>query len=495
MLAALLVAVALVTGPAQAGTSTVGAAGIGDPYYPTYGNGGYDVSHYGIHVAYSPSTRRLSGTTVVTARATQSLTRFDLDFVLPVSEVQVNGQEATFESRPHELVVTPATPLAPGAAMEVYVRYAGVPSQVTSEGIHPWITTADGALAVGEPEMAAWWFPSNDHPLDKATYDVRVTTAPGVEAVGNGRLLSSSLSGSHRVWHWRENRPMASYLAFFAVGQFRLSRSTSPSGLPVLTAVTTRGGVRASRAAHDLARTAEVIAFESRLWGPYPFEAEGGVAPASDFGFSLENQTRPVYGSGAWSNGSNLYVVVHELAHQWYGDSVSLRRWSEIWLNEGFATFTTWMYSERHGGGSAAALFAHVYSRHSASDPYWQLLIGNPGAHREFHQAVYSRGAMTLQALRTRVGNAHFFAIMRDWAAEHRYGHGSIPQFVALAQRISGQHLTGLFHTWLFTPSRPAPTRANGFPAHFTARSAARTLPSWRKLQRVIDLTSSGQLR
>ncbi|WP_147455961.1 M1 family metallopeptidase [Nocardioides mangrovicus] len=444
----------------------IGSPGIGDPYYPDYGNGGYDVAHYAIHVGYTPATDQLTGDTTITAHATQRLARFDLDLMLTASEVTVNGAPARFRQRPHELVVRPRHVLAAGQKMVVRVRYAGVPSTVADGDIRPWIKTADGALAINEPEIAAWWYPADDHPRDKATFDVHVRVADGLEALSNGNLVSSRVRDGQRTWHWRETSPMATYLAFFDVGQFDITRTRS-HGIPVITAVASNGGQEGTYAAADLARTPEIVDFESSLWGPYPFKQMGGIAPAADFGFALENQTRPNYSRKFWRNGPNVYVAVHELAHQWYGDSVSVHSWKDIWLNEGFATFTEWMWSQRHGEGSAASLFRATWDQHPADDTFWRQRIGNPGAGEEFDDPVYDRGAMTLQALRTRVGNRTFLRIMRSWAREHRYANGRISQFVALAERVSGKRLDRFFRVWLFTAHRPAPTVANGFPPHF----------------------------
>ncbi|CAI9416186.1 M1 family metallopeptidase [Nocardioides sp. T2.26MG-1] len=482
------VALLLPLGAAQAAPAsdqgdTTGARGIGDPYYADYGNGGYDVDHYDIRVSYVPRTDRLSGTTRIRAHAAQELSRFNLDFVLPVSSVRVNDRRATYTQGRHELVVTPRQTLHDGEVMRVEVTYSGVPSTIRSDGIKPWIRTDDGVAAVGEPEIAAWWFPANDHPRDKATYDVRVTVAKGLEALGNGVLVSKKDRHVRRTWHWREAKPMASYLAFFVVGQFDVTR-LRVDGLPVITAVASHGGTEGRYAARDLRQSPRVLRFEARHFGPYPFDAMGGVAPAADFGFALENQTRPVYTRGFWSSGPNLYVVIHELAHQWYGDSVSVENWRDIWLNEGFASFAEWLWSEKHGDGTAARLFKQTWRTYPRRDPFWKVRIGDPGAHNEFDGAVYDRGAMTLQALRTRIGNPDFSTVLKDWAADHRYGNASIPEFIALAEQVSGEDLASFFDAWLYTDARPAPTEENGFPPGFTARSARTAVPaSWAQIR------------
>lgn len=468
VIAAAATAYALVAVSGANAAGSAGGAGIGDPYYPLYGNSGYDVNHYSIDVAYTPATDRIVGRTTVLATTTQYLTRFNLDLALKASAVTVNGRPATF-TKPnwHELQITPATPLNPGTPLTVEIRYAGVPSTVTPVGpttFSPWTRTADGAVAIGEPEIAAWWYPSNDHPRDKATFDIALTVPKGLEALSNGRLVGKTLGASTDTWRWRVANPMTTYLAFMAVGQFTVTRGTTAAGIPWLNAIAANGGAEAAAAAADLARTPEVVDWHASQWGPYPFEAMGGVAPAAETGFALENQTRPVYSRGFWAGGqSNIYVVVHELAHQWYGDSVSVTNWRDIWLNEGFATFSTWKWAETHGEGTANQILRKEYGGYAASDDwFWGVTIGDPGAAGEFQWPVYSRGAMTLQALRNRIGTATFMQLMRAWAKAHAGGNASIPQFISLAEGLSGQDLTAFFDAWLYTPSKPAATVANG---------------------------------
>ena len=480
-----------------------GSRGIGDPYYADYGNGGYDVEHYNIQVAYRPRTDRLSGTTWIRAHTTQALSRFDLDFVLPVSGVRVNDRPASYRHDGHELVVTPARALREGQAMTVRVTYAGVPSRVRSEGVKPWIRSHAGAVAVGRPEIAAWWYPANDHPRDKATYDVRVTVAEDLEAIGNGILVSRHTHAKHtrhatRTWHWREADPMAPHASFFVVGQLDLTR-TRVDGHPVVTAVPPAGGRVVRYAAADVARTPEVVAFEARQFGSYPFDAMGGVVAAAGSVPAVGNQTRPVYARRSWRDGPNIYVVVHENAHQWFGDSVSVENWRDSWLSEGFASWAEWRWSERHGDGDGRRLFRAAWDDHARDRDFWRVAIDDPGAHQEAGIAVLDRGAMALQALRTRIGGPAFFSVLRQWAAEHRHGNASIPDFVALAEEESGERLGSFFDAWLHARQRPAPTEANGFPRGFDARPArpgsagtARVPASWEQIRRNHALLATG---
>ncbi|MGZ4484230.1 MAG: M1 family metallopeptidase [Nocardioidaceae bacterium] len=447
---------------APASAPAAGSRGIGDPYYPQDGNGGYDVRHYAIHDSYRLRTGRLTGRTRVDARAKQDLSRFDLDLLLRPTRVTVDGVPARF-SKPdrHELVVTPRRPVRKGAAFHVRVRYTGVPKKLKYLGTHSWISSKHEVLATNEPEIAPWWFPSNDHPRDKARYDITVRVPAGNQVVSNGDRVSSRTARGWTSAHWRMRRPMTTYLAFFAAGRFRV-QSGRDHGLPYTVAVSRRLTKAEQRSSlHLLRRSPAAVRWLSRQFGPYPFASTGGVVSALYSGFALENQTRPTYpylGYGKYA----FDTVVHELAHQWFGDSVSLGRWRDIWLNEGFATYAQVQYDATHGGHSADRWLRGKYRHHHASSRFWKLRIADPGPKKLFHLPVYDRGGMALVALRNRIGNHHFSTVMHRWARQHAYGNATVPQFEALAATVSHQRLHGFFHAWLQAPTRPANTRANG---------------------------------
>jgi aminopeptidase N len=433
-----------------------GAPGVGDPYYPTAGNGGYDVSHYNIRLTYNPSTDLLSGTTTILAKTTQELSSFNLDFLLPVKSVLVNNFVAKTSAANGELVVTPPAALGGNRDLTVVVQYEGKPSTVKdASGFTAWKKTPTGALAVDEPNIAPWWFPSSNHPTDKATFDVSVAVPSGVEVVSNGTFAGTQqqINGWVR-WNWRSARPQSTYLTYVAIGQYEIRQATAPNGQPLITAYGDDLGANAQSARASVERTGEVIDFLSSVYGPYPFEAQGGVV-TTGLGFALETQTRPVYDTAFFRRGANTSVVAHELAHQWWGDSVSVRNWRDIWLNEGFASYSEFLWAESQGEGTAAEIAQFYFDSYPADDPFWQVAIGNPGSGNEFHGAVYDRGAMTLQALRNAVGDEDFFEILRTWQAQRKYGNGQIEDFIALSEKISGKPLYDLFNTWLFTPGKP----------------------------------------
>jgi hypothetical protein len=680
-LAALLLCVATLPIPAAAATETSpesaqeesvqgganylpGAPGLGDPYFPLDGNGGYDVDEYVLDLSYDPLTHVLGGTASITARATQDLSAFNLDLDgLTVRGVTVNGRSAEFTRDAGELTVSPQRGIRDGSDFITEVLYDGVPGTITNQfGQSGFFHTDDGSLVIGQPHVAATWFPVNDHPLDKASYTFRMTVPEGLEVVANGRLLDNRTRDGLTTWTWEAREPMASYLATASVGQwdfnqyqdgginyldaldpdlfdpvaeprtgtnfawsqaadnsykrltrtitvpgggaklsFWLARDTEPnwdfafveartagaedwttlpdanghtsgeaaSSCPILhklhpflthyqtidgaggcTAAGSSGAWWAASGASDgweqwsvdlagfagrnvevsisyvsddithypgvfvddvvvstgegstsfeddgdtldgwtvpaqpagspgnandwivtadsppgvgenvqasFARQPEIIGFLEGYFGQYPFRDAGGIVDdLRGLGFALENQTRPIYSRDFFiDRPQGDSVVVHELAHQWVGDSVSVKAWQHIWLNEGFATFTEWLWTEREGLGTVQEIFDSIAAI-PADNPFWSVRIGDPGPDALFDSAVYARGAMTLHALQQTVGDEDFFRILREWAQLNAGGNVSTDDFIALAEKISGAELNPLFDEWLFTARKPA---------------------------------------
>jgi aminopeptidase N len=452
--------------PALADTPVAGSPGGGDPFFPSAGNGGYDAQHYTLRLRYDQPAGSLAGHAVIVARATESLSSFNLDIrdFLTVSEVSVDGRPAPFTQDGQELAIAPRRSLKRGHAFTVTVDYAGTPEPIVDpdESIEGWVPTDDGAFAVNEPQGAPGWFPVNDTPRDKATYDVSVTVPQGRTAIGNGILLSSRTQNGWTTWHWLERKPMASYLVTATNGAFETRFGTLAGGVRLYDAVDpqTRGYGETTPAPQlaweRLAAEPEIVRFFSSLYGRYPFESAGGIVDwAPDVGYALESQTKPNYDSIP-----DATTVVHELAHQWFGDAVTPKLWSDIWLNEGFATWSEWIYAERHGGATAQSVFDQLCAIPEDSDQGQDLWFPAPaaleGPAQLFGTPVYSRGAMTLQALRTLVGDRTFFRILRTWYADHRYGNATTSEFVALAERLSARGLGGFFQEWLYRDGRPA---------------------------------------
>ena len=431
---------------------TPGSAGLGDSYYPHAGNGGYDVRHYLIDLRYDPDTRRLDATARITARATQALSRFDLDYRGPdVKDVRVDGRTADYRLDGQELVVTPPRGLPEHSVFRVAVRYAGTPNHLDGPFGLPigWYGTDDGTFMANEPAAAPTWYPVNDHPTDKATYTFRATVPTGTTAVANGRLLGAHARDGWTTFVWDARSPMSSYLTTLTIGRFEVRRGRTDAGVPNYTAVDPDVADTADAKA-TFALTNQITDYFGTVLTPYPFGVTGGIVDDSDLGYAMEAQAKPAYSAPPTES-----TVAHEIGHQWFGDVVSPGRWQDIWLNEGFATWTSWLWSEHTGGPTAAELFRQNYEARPAGDAFWDVRVGDPGVDRMFSGAVYDRGAMTVQALRQKVGDDAFFEILRTWVTRYRYRTATTTDFVAVAERVSGVRLDHFFQVWLFTPEKP----------------------------------------
>ncbi|MGW0574611.1 M1 family metallopeptidase [Streptomyces sp. NPDC002920] len=433
---------------------TGGASGVGDPYFPLAGNGGYDVTHYGLTLAYDPGGDRLTGTAVITARAERDLSAFDLDLAgLDVDKAEVGGTGSAVARDGQELTVRPDRTLAKGETFRVSVRYSGTPRTITDpdgskEG---WLRTADGALALGEPTGSMAWFPGNHHPSDKASYDIAVTVPKGLTAVSNGELRSRRTDGGRTTFTWHTAEPMASHAATLAIGRYTVTRSRLRTGLPVYVAV---DPTQAAPSKAVLARLPEAMAWSERNFGPYPFSSTGAIVDRpEDSAYALETQTRPVF-PGA----PDTVTLVHELAHQWFGDSVTPKTWRDMWLNEGFATYAEWLWTEDEGGPTAEETFTDLYDHGEERYPdLWSFPPAHPSTAAQISSSpVYQRGAMVIHRIRETVGDDTFHTLVQGWARAHRHGNANTTDFTTYVERQApGTDFTSVWTDWLYGEGKP----------------------------------------
>ncbi|MFH8980744.1 M1 family metallopeptidase [Streptomyces varsoviensis] len=451
LLGALVGSLALSTGPASA---AIGGSGVGDPYYPDDGNSGYRVSHYDVRVGYDPArTRYLDGDTTVTAKATEDLDRFSLDLKgFTVASVDIDGAPAKSFSRSgeHKLDITPGRRLAKGKKFTVRVRYAGKPVGGA------WNTMKDGGAYVsGEPHSSRDWYPSNDHPSNKATFQLTATVPDGWTAIGSG-LPGKTTTGESadgkatKTFRWREDSPVATYLTAFAVDKFTVHHSKLKDGTPVIHAYSP-GTEAASQKWEGL--LPDILDFFSSKFGPYPFSSAGGIVVSGGDGDgpgALETQTRPTYDGSMFD-----MSMTHEDAHQWFGDSVTVADWRNGCLNECFAQYASQLWEE-HKGADIDGYFYHDTVEEQKNNPeYWGVKLYDPGKGRELDPALYDKGSLMIHALRRTVGDKAFFATLKQWTHDHRGSNATWPQFEKLAQKVSGKDLTGFFNAWVHSTKIP----------------------------------------
>ncbi len=431
-----------------------GATSADDAYAPGSGAGGYRATHYDLTLDYRVETNRLDGRAVVTVEADHDLSRFSLDLAhgLRVAKVAVGGRRAArYAHRGGKLHVWPAEPLRPGWSSTVEVRYSGSPGPVRSTwGDVGWEELENGVLVAGQPNGAPSWFPCNDHPSNKASYRIAITTDSPYRVISNGTLTSKTVRSSQTRWVYEQPEPMATYLATVQIGQYE-EVALRHSPVPLSAAIP--AGSRA-RFESDFGRQGEMVRLFTELFGPYPFEGYTVVVTEDDLDIPLEAQGLSVFGVNYLDGhrGSER-LVAHELAHQWFGNSVTVSSWQHIWLHEGFACYAEWLWSE-HAGDASADKLAQRYWQRVADEPQ-DLVIAAPGARLMFDDRLYKRGALTLHALRSVLGDDTFFTMLREWTQVNRHSTVSTDQFISHASRFREQSLAGFFNAWLFDRELP----------------------------------------
>ncbi|MBG0566126.1 M1 family metallopeptidase [Actinoplanes aureus] len=428
-----------------------GADHSADSYLPGHGNGGYRVLHYDLDLEYRIVSNRLAGRATVTAQAVQPLSRFSLDLgQFRVEDVRVDGRRAAFTHRAGKLRIKPERPVGYGSTFKIEIRYAGKPTPVSGRwGDIGWDELTDGALVASQPNGAPSWFPCNDR-LEKASFLVKIAAATPYTVVVTGDLVSRRRGAGSTTWVYERNEPTAPYLMSVQIGRYEqielaAGRVIQRAAIPPRLRTVFR---------HDFGRHGEIMATMERLFGPYPFREYVVVVTDDDLDDPVEAQGMAVFGRNhVDGRRTHERLVAHELAHQWFGNSLTIADWRHIWLNEGFATYAEWLWSEVSGGLPANACAAQWHAWLKARPA--TVRVADPGVDRMFDPLVYKRGALTLHALRAGVGEQAFFALLRSWTAEHQHRTVTTEQFREHAGRFTARPLDALFTTWLDRPALP----------------------------------------
>jgi aminopeptidase N len=451
-------------------TTSTGSSVL-DPYTPSSGTPDVDVHRYELELDYRMESNRLDGEAVLRCTARVPVSRLELDLTgLTVSKVravlgaqqpgkQQGGKKSVrFAQRRDRLVVTLPRPVGAGEEFALRIRYGGHPGPAEGPwGEIGWEELTDGVLVAGQPTGASTWFPCNDHPSQKATYRFEISTEAEYYVLANGRLESRARHASRCTWVYRLDDPMPAYLATVQIGDYR--RTPLADG-PVPQYLVHPVG-RAEECAEGFRAQGQMMTAFEEAFGPYPFEDYTAVVAEDDLEIPLEALGCSVFGRNHLSDSwENQRLIAHELSHQWFGNSLTASGWEHIWLHEGFACYAEWLWSEASGGWSAKrrAQLAWARLRLAPQD----IEVGRPGPEGMFDDRVYKRGALTVHALRTALGDDAFFAMLRSWTGRHRHGLVSTGLFEAhvaeTCPELPGDRLRALLHEWLFSTALP------GFP-------------------------------
>ena len=431
------------------------SAPVIDPYLPTAGNFGYRVSRYELELEYKVAINRLGGTATVTAVTLAELQTFSLDLssALSVAKVTVNGKRPKhFRTDRDKLHITLADRLPAGAAMTVAVRYSGTPRpKRTPWGEVGFEELTEGALVAGQPNGASSWFPCDDHPSAKASFRIQIATESAYLTLANGKLLSRRARAGMTTWTYEQSEPTSTYLITLQVGPYT-RRRMAKNGVEIFSVLPDR---LRREFDHDFGRQPQMMKLFVKLFGPYPL-ADGYtvVVTDDDLEIPLEAQGISIFGANHCDGrrGSER-LVAHELAHQWFGNSVTAQRWRHIWLHEGFACYAEWLWSD-HCGERSADDWARHYHRRLVDSPQ-DLVLADPGPQDMFDDRVYKRGALALHTLRRRIGDDAFFALLREWTSRYRHASVVTDDFIALAAQYTEDSLRPLWAAWLYSAEVP----------------------------------------
>ncbi len=441
---------------------------IGDPYYPDWGNTGYDTQHYDLTLAVDVKNNMISATEVIQAKAEDTLRNFQLDLRgLQVNSVMVNDKSSTFNRTDTKLSIQPTEALAKDALFSTTINYSGSPisyqSEADSSATVGWIHYNDGIVVLDEPNGAPGWYPVNDTPRDKATYTFHITVDKPYTVFANGVLQNTSESGNQITYTWDMDVPMASYLTVVNIAPLPIQTSTTAFGLPLSFVYPPQ--LENALKPH-LTVLSDMIGYLSSILGPYPFKSFGiyVIDPKSAPNDQLVKQwNSPIayetqnFAIFFVSDNLSENAIFHELTHQWFGNSVSLEDWGDLWLKEGFANYAEWLWREHHEGPDTIKNIITApgwYDQFLTA--YEHLPAGRPPINDLYNNTSYARGRMTLEALRLKFGDTVFFSLLRNMATRYKYGNLNTADFIQLASSVTGQDLKAFLTTWLYGDKLPS---------------------------------------
>jgi aminopeptidase N len=444
------------TVPAPGSGTLEFGTGLGDELFPELGAPGVDVVTYDVMLDVDVVAGAFDAQIDIVVAVDLDLDRLALDARdFDVDSVDIDGAAAIFEQTTDELVID----LPANRSEEVTARivYSAAPDGGFSPVGLPagWFPTEDGAYVLNEPDGARTWLPSNDHPSDKATWRFEIT-APGARAVSaNGTLVQTG--SDTEPWVWESNDPMTTYLVHLVIGDYELIEADpvelADGRMLPLTHLVPAGTAEQHQIYFD--QTAPQLAYFEEFFGPYPLSEYGLAFVDSPPGLAMETQGRSLFSAGDFNFGILDFfqhlLLAHELAHQWFGNIVSPATWTDLWLNESFATYAQWMWLDEIDLSSLEAeADGALRARQNGTEA-----TGAPSVPNLFGFETYDGGAVIVHALRLELGDDVFFALVQRWLADNAGTSQSTESFIALAEQEAGRDLTSFFDDWLYATDLP----------------------------------------
>ncbi|HUR79929.1 MAG TPA: M1 family metallopeptidase [Thermoanaerobaculia bacterium] len=412
-----------------------------------------DVLHYDIDLTLQRASTEIRAATELTlVPRLAPLQSVVLDFgELTVDDVTVNGARAEAYAASGHLTVT--VKRADKTPFRVRVAYHGSPADglVLRANKHGDF----GVFADNWPNRAHYWFPSIDHPSDKASVDFTVTAPDAFDVIANGTLLETvSLQNGTKQWRWHEATPIPVHCMVVGATQFAVVHAGEDDGVAVAYYLYPKDRANGKQ----FGRVTGILDFFGKTIGPYPYEKLAIVESSTRFG-GMENASAIFLDEKRIDGEADLErLVAHEIAHQWFGDSVSQNDWYDLWLSEGFATYFAALYFERASGVSAlrtmmAASRQTYLDAHVDAQPIHDPSIAE--LPRLLNRLNYQKGAWVLHMLRGVIGDEAFFAGIREYYATYRDGNTSTAGLRTIMERHAGQPLEWFFRQWIYQPGHP----------------------------------------
>lgn len=427
-----------------------------------------DVSHYRLQINLTPEPAAISGTVTISGETVAAVSEINIDANdnLTIDSVTMNDEPREFTRKKRLVTLNFSNPLAAATAFTITVRYHGAPIISNELGGGMFVTRhgPEGAIvmaSLSEPFAARAWWPCVDDPTDKATVEIEATVPEGFTVASNGVLeKTGTKAGGSVTYFWRSRYQTATYLVSIATTNYVKFEDTYSSldGTKQVPIVYYVYPEHESRARENFSVTVDAMKIFAELFGEYPFLDEKYGMAEFPWRGAMEHQTISSMGEPVVSsrNGFAQYIVAHELAHHWWGDSVTMTTWNDIWLNEGFASYAEVLFDEFHYGSDPGDFMRETDDGKVLGRLGGTVYAENADNPFDDAEAIYDKGAWVLHMLRRVMGDEKFFGALKDYGRRFASSNASTEDFQQVCEHHYDGSLEWFFQQWIYAPGRPS---------------------------------------